>query len=85
MPEKQVCAFCRNTGQHGARWVLKIGNDRMAVHKPCGQRLIEQAPKGIEVTLFPSKGLADEIRAQRFWREKFAEAENARAARTRHT
>jgi len=74
----EVCTFCRNTGTHGARWVLKIGNDRQLVHKPCGQKLADSAPEGVKVALFPSKELSDEFRAQRFWKQRFAEAESAR-------
>jgi hypothetical protein len=53
----------------------------MRVHKPCGQKLVETAPEGTEVKLYPSKELlrkfADERRArdvQAFWKQKFATA-----------
>lgn len=81
MSEKKACTFCRTTGQHGARWILRIGNDPgMLVHKPCGQRLIAEAPNGVQVKLYPTRDLADEFRAQNFWKEQFREAE-ARTAR----
>lgn len=81
MDNRSVCAVCRNTGHHGAQWVARIGNDEMRVHKPCGQKLVETAPEGTEVKLYPSKELlrkfADERRArdvQAFWKQKFATA-----------
>ena len=77
--DKIRCSFCRNVGHNGAQWILRIGNDRLRVHRPCGQRLIAQAPKGIEVKLFPSKELAEQRRVEAFWREKFHGAETQAA------
>lgn len=81
MSEKIACAFCRTVGQHGAQWILKIGHDRLRVHKPCGRRLAETAPDGVEVKLFPSEELRSEERAKAFWREKFHQAQVAAPAR----
>jgi len=76
---EQVCAFCRRTGKNGARWVLKIGHDRHPVHRPCGRKLADHAPKGVKTAIFPTKELAAELRAERFWKQKFSEAKAARA------
>ncbi len=79
--EKHVCSVCRKTGHTGAEWVAQIGNDRIRVHKPCGQRLAETAPEGTGVKISPSPELRRTWENQRrerevrnFWEQKFATA-----------
>ncbi len=79
--EKSVCCLCHSTGPYGAQWFAQVGNDKMQVHKPCGQRLAETAPEGTEVKIFPSpelrqvwKNQTREREVQAFWKQKFAVA-----------
>ena len=81
MAESQKCVLCHVTGSRGAKWELKVDSDVLLVHKPCGEKLIAQAPEGSSVKLIPSKELRDEWRAERdnrqvrtFWSEKFQKA-----------
>jgi len=84
--ENPKCAFCHVTGSRGAKWELKIANETILVHKPCGEKLVAQAPKGSSVKLVPSKELRIEWRAERenrqartFWTEKFQKARDMSA------
>ena len=74
--DKEVCAVCRITGRHGARWILKLNDERKFVHRPCGRKIQQSAPKGLKVELFPTREMRDEMRVQRFWKDKFQEAED---------
>lgn len=84
MGELHVCAFCRNTGRNGAQWLLKWNGEQHRVHKPCGRELAKHAPESANVKLVPSPELAEQFRQERvqsFWKDKFHEAEEKRAAR----
>lgn len=82
--DKKPCTFCRTLGQNGALWNLKIGNDpAILVHKPCGRKLADKAPKGVEVKLYLSREGRNARRVEDFWKAKFQEAINARAARVK--
>ena len=79
------CGVCRRAG---AQWVVKSGSRQMPVHKPCGKRLAEQAPKDAIVKIVPSDMLRAEWdardareAAQSFWTEKFQDAERKRDAK----
>lgn len=79
--EDPKCAFCHVTGSRGAKWELKVGNETILVHKPCGETLVTQAPEGSSVKLVPGKELRAEWRVERetrqartFWTEKFQKA-----------
>ena len=77
-----VCGVCSKTGNTGAQWVAKIDERRLAVHRPCGQRLVEHAQKnGAKVAkLFPSQELRDQRQVEAVWRERFQTAEAKKAA-----
>lgn len=79
----QVCEVCKQTGQHGAQWLVHIEGQAQAVkvHKPCGETLLEQAPEGVKGKVVPSRELRalwdrqrQEKSARSFWDEKFAQA-----------
>jgi hypothetical protein len=66
----KICVFCRNTGKTGAAWILTVkGHDSQPVHKPCGQKLLDTLPKGIEARLGPSPELRRQWQAERQQRE----------------
>ena len=71
MDQLHVCVFCRNTGKHGAQWILYIGTEPHPVHRPCGEELKKSAPEGAQVRLMPCKELAQRQRAQSFWSKNF--------------
>lgn len=79
MTELHVCAFCRNTGRNGAQWLLYIGDRPQYVHRPCGEKLIAQAPEEAKkwARLLPSKELRDSFRAKSFWKQNFHGAKPA--------
>lgn len=79
------CGVCRKAG---AKWLVKSGDREMPVHKPCGKRLAEQAPKGAVVKIVPSEALREEwacrdaeAAAQDFWKDKFQKAAQVRDAK----
>ncbi len=81
MAEGQKCAFCHAAGSRGAKWEIKVTGEVILVHKPCGEKLVAQAPKGSGVKLVPGRELREEWRAERetrqartFWTEKFQKA-----------
>ncbi len=78
MDQLRVCAFCRNTGTRGAQWILYIGTNSHRVHKPCGEKLKETAPKEARVSLIPGKELAQQFRAANFWKNNFRRKPAAR-------
>ena|SRR3989344_2361215 len=90
MADLIACAFCGNTGHRGAQWILKTPVREARVHKPCGDKLVAAAPKGVEVKLTPSPELKAQWRKERderstraFWAEKFQKAQEAKKARER--
>lgn len=79
--EDPKCAFCHVAGSRGAKWNLVVNKETIQVHKPCGEKLVAQAPAGSSVKLVPSRELRDEWRVERetrqartFWTEKFQKA-----------
>ncbi len=81
MENKPICNLCRTVGPRGAEWIAQVGDDKLRVHKPCGRRLVETAPEGTEVKLYPSKELRQVFAQQRrerevkaFWQQKFDSA-----------
>ncbi len=89
MDEKNVCTFCRNTGKHGAEWLVRVrGEADRRVHKPCGEQAVAAAPKGTEARLVPSPELRarwqkerEERAARAFWSEKFDQAVKSQRAK----
>ena len=61
-----VCEFCNKTGSNGALWIVSIdGQKSCRVHKPCGEILCTNAPKGAKVTLQPSQEQRMKWKAER--------------------
>lgn len=78
-----VCEVCKQTGKHGAQWLVHIEGQPRAVkvHRPCGETLLDQAPEGVKGKVVPSRELREvwakqraEKSARSFWDEKFAHA-----------
>ena len=94
MGQLRMCASCGETGKHGAQFKLCVGSDESDVHKFCGQKLVEQAPEGVEVRLVhwtelraekrEAKAKTEQSRVTDFWASKFAKAK-ARAAASNGT
>lgn len=79
-----TCAVCKQTGKHGAGWLLFIEDAHQRVHKPCGEMVIKTAPEGVRTRLVPSRELREEWRerrlAQDFWGKAFANAKPLKPA-----
>lgn len=78
-----VCEVCKETGKHGAQWLVHIEGQSEAVkaHKPCGETLLAHAPEGMKGRVVPSRELREvwarqrtEQSARSFWNQKFAQA-----------
>ena len=77
-----VCVFCQHTGKKGASYLLTVkGHEKQRVHRPCGEKLLEALPDGVEAALQPSPELRQQWRLERqqkedaervnsFWAEK---------------
>jgi len=77
------CDICGNIGKNGARFTLEITGCVHTVHKPCGERAKVSAPSGVDVKLYLNRELMNEANAEKFWREKFRQAEAKRAAKAK--
>ncbi len=92
MQNQIVCVFCQSTGKQGAEWLVRVaGEQDRAVHKPCGEKAVANAPEGTKAELLPSYELKARWRAEReartakaFWGTKFAEAKPIRKGRSSH-
>lgn len=71
-----VCAVCGKPGAHS--WVLEVGEQRLPVHRGCGDTAKALAPKGQRPRIRPSEWklrLDRESAAKNFWQQKFKDAE----------
>lgn len=60
-----VCVFCQHTGKRGAQYLLAVkGHETQRVHRPCGEKLLQALPAGIEAKLEPT------LELRRQWREE---------------
>lgn len=65
---KPVCPCGHATTD--ALWVLDIQGDRpIRVHRPCGQAILKNAPKGTQGKIRPSRELKEIHKKQRYERE----------------
>jgi DNA-binding IclR family transcriptional regulator len=72
--EQKTGAQCSVCHRPGAKWIARLGNERLAVHSSCGKTLVAMAPKGQAVKVIPSEDLRTEWQAKAFWTAKFAAA-----------
>lgn len=84
--KQHVCSFCRNPKSPSAEWLLSVSGTERRVHKPCGEKALALAPKGVQAKVIPSRELVAKWKAEKaakaFWGKKFSQAEAVKARKS---